>query len=457
MTERESWATRAGFILAAIGSAVGLGNIWRFPFQTAENGGAAFLVIYLIAVLVIGIPALLAEFVIGRRANINAIEAFNRLGRPKWAFIGALGVIGSFWTLSYYSVVGGWVIRFVYASATSAAFAAPGEYFGAVASGTDALALHALFMLLTVTIVAFGIEGGIELATRLMVPSIVILLVGLAIYAVTLPGAAGGYDFFLSPDFGTLLSNASSVIPAATGQALFSLSVGFSVMITYASYLSEDDSLPADGLTIAVSNTFVGILAGLVVLPLLFAGNIVPGTESFPAGGGAGAVFIALPTALAELPSPLGNVVGVVFFGTVLIAALSSSISLLEAVVSYLVDNYALPRAPTALGLGGVVFLLGIPSALSLGWLDWFDGIAVTLFLPFSVLLVVLFVGWIMGREAVDEIRQGTGGAGSLPLVWLWALRTVVLLGILVVVALNLNDLFLTPDSGYYIVPGPLR
>ncbi|WP_254535082.1 sodium-dependent transporter [Halomarina litorea] len=457
MAERETWATRAGFILAAIGSAVGLGNIWRFPFQTAENGGAAFLVVYLVAVLLIGIPALLAEFVIGRRANINAIEAFSKLNRPQWAFIGALGVVGSFWTLSYYSVVGGWVIRFIYATGTGAAFAAPGEYFGTVASGTGAVALHALFMLLTIVIVAFGIERGIELATRLMVPSIVVLLVGLAVYTVTLPGAAGGYDFFLTPDFGAIVANAGTVIPAATGQALFSLSVGFSVMITYASYLGADDNLGADGLTIAVSNAFVGVLAGLVVLPLLFVGGIVPGTESFPAGGGAGAVFIALPTALADLPGPLGQVVGVVFFGTVLIAALSSSISLLEAVVSYLVDNYELPRAPTALGLGSVIFVLGIPSALSLGWLDWFDGIAVTLFLPFAVLLVVLFVGWVMGQEAVDEIRQGTGGVGSLPVVWLWALRTVVLLGIVVVVALNLNDLFLTPNSGYYIVPGPLR
>jgi NSS family neurotransmitter:Na+ symporter len=457
MVERESWATRAGFLLAAIGSAVGLGNIWRFPFQTAENGGAAFLVVYLLAVLIIGIPALLSEFVIGRRANINAIEAFNKLGRPQWAFIGAIGVIGSFWTLSYYSVVGGWVLRYVYASATGVAFAAPGQYFGAISSGFDALALHGVFMLVTIGIVALGIEDGIELATRLMVPSIAVLLVGLAIYAFTLPGAAGGYEFFLSPNFGTIADNAVSVIPAATGQALFSLSVGFSVMITYASYLSRDDNLTTDGITIAVSNTFIGVLAGLVVLPLLFSGGIVPGTESFPTGGGAGAVFIALPTALGQLPGPLGAIVGIVFFGTVLIAALSSSISLLEAVVSYIVDNYRFSRAPTAFGLGAIIFLLGIPSSLSIAWFNWFDGIAVTLFLPFAVLFVVLYVGWIMGEEAVDEFRRGAGNVGSISTVWLWGLRTIVLLGIVVVVALNLNDLLLTPDTGYYIIPEPLR
>ncbi|MFD1514990.1 sodium-dependent transporter [Halomarina rubra] len=455
MVERETWATRAGFILAAIGSAVGLGNIWRFPFQTATNGGSAFLLVYLVAVLVIGIPALLGEFVIGRRSNINAIEAFNKLGRPQWAFIGAIGVIGSFWTLSYYSVVGGWVIRFVYGFGSGVVLDAPQEYFGSVAAGPEAAALHALFMLITVTIVALGIEDGIELATKFMVPSIVVLLLGLAVYAFTLPGAGAGYEFYLSPDFAAVSNNAMTVVPAAAGQALFSLSVGFSVMITYASYLGKDDSLTADGLTIAVSNTFVGVLAGLVVIPLLFAAGIGIGDGGLVSGGGgAGAVFVGVTTALADLPGVAAQVVGVVFFGTVLVAALSSSISLLEAVVSYLVDNYRLSRAPTAAGLGTVIFLLGVPSALDTAWLTWFDGIGVSLFLPVAVFLVVLFVGWILGAEAVDELRQGTSGGSTLPMVWLWGLRTVVLLAILAVLALNFYDLFLTPEAGdYYIVP----
>jgi NSS family neurotransmitter:Na+ symporter len=456
MVERETWATRAGFILAAIGSAVGLGNIWRFPFQTATNGGSAFLLVYLVAVLVIGIPALLGEFVIGRRANINAIEAFNRLNRPQWAFIGAIGVIGSFWTLSYYSVVGGWVIRFIYGFGSGVVLDQPQQYFGAVAAGPEAAALHALFMLVTVSIVALGIEDGIELATKFMVPSIVVLLLALAVYAFTLPGSGAGYEFYLSPDFATVVDNAGTVIPAAAGQALFSLSVGFAVMITYASYLGKDDSLPADGLTIAVSNTFVGVLAGLVVVPLLFAAGITIGGEgSLVSGsGGAGAVFIGVTTALVDLPGLAARVVGLLFFGTVLIAALSSSISLLEAVVSYLVDNYELSRAPTAGGLGAVVFLLGVPSALDTAWLTWFDGVSVSLFLPMVVLLTVVFVGWVLGTEAVDELQQGTTGGRLLPMVWLWGLRTVVLLAILVVVGLNFNDLFLTPEAGdYYILP----
>ncbi|PSP96334.1 daunorubicin ABC transporter ATP-binding protein [Halobacteriales archaeon QS_5_70_17] len=458
MVRRETWATRVGFILAAIGSAVGLGNIWRFPFQTADNGGAAFLIVYLIAVIAIGLPALLAEFVIGRRANINAIEAFRRINYSRWSFAGAIGVLASFWTLSYYSVVGGWVIRFVYGFASGAVLEMPSSYFTDVAAtGVDAVALHAVFMGITILIVALGVEKGIELATKFMVPAIVVLLLGLAAYAFTLPGAAEGYQYYLSPDVGAIVADAPSVIPAAVGQALFSLSVGFSVMITYASYLSGDDNLGTDGLSIAIANTFIGVLAGAVVFPLLFAAGIQPGGDLVGSGGGAGAVFVGVTTALANLAPTAARVVGVIFFGTVLIAALSSSISLLEAVVSYLVDNRGVARAPTAAGLGVVIFLLGIPSAMSLEWLGWFDGIAVSLLLPITVVLVVFFVGWVLGPEAVDEIRRGTRGGGSLPTAWLWWVRTVLLLAIVGVLLLNLNDIFLTPESGYYIVPGPLR
>ncbi|WP_435193784.1 sodium-dependent transporter [Natronomonas sp. EA1] len=429
MADRDAWASRLGFILAAIGSAVGLGNIWRFPYQTAEFGGAAFLVVYVLAVLVIGIPAILAEFVIGRRAEMSAIGAFEKLGRKEWTVIGAIGVFGGFWTLSYYSVVGGWVIRYLTGSFTGAYFGAPGEYFGAVSAGMDAIAFHALFMLLTVGIVAFGIEGGIEKATKVMVPAIVLLMVGLAFFAYTLPGSGPGYEFFLSPDFGVLADNLATVIPAAVGQALFSLSLGFSVMITYASYISDDKSLPVDGLSIAVVNSLIGILAGLVVFPLLASQTGEYG------GAGPGAIFVSVPTALARLP--LGELFGVVFFGIVLIAALSSSISLLEVVVSYLVDNHGVSRKPTTVGLGSVIFVLGLPSAWKTAWLGWFDGLAVNLILPLAVLLVVFFVGWVMADDAVDELRRGTSDLGTLGTVWLWALRTVVLLAVFGTLALS--------------------
>lgn len=444
MADRETWATRIGFILASIGSAVGLGNIWRFPFQTADNGGAAFLLVYLVAVVVIGLPAILAEFVIGRRSNINAIAAFDRLDRPKWKVVGGLGVLAGFWTLSYYSVVGGWVVRYLYGSATGAYFGDAAGYFQSIAAGPTALALHFLFMTLTVGIVAFGVEEGIEKATKLMVPSIVLLMLGLAAFAATLPGAGEGYAYFLDPDFSVILANVSSVVPAAVGQAMFSLSLGFSVMITYASYIDEDENLGVDGVTIAGFNTFVGVLAGFVVFPLLFAQGVEVGEA------GAGAVFVSVATALSQLP--LGQVIGVVFFAVVLIAALSSSISLLEVVTSYVVDNYDVSRVETAFGLGGVVFLLGIPSALSLSWLTWFDDIAVHLYLPVTVFLVVLFVGWVMVDDAVDELQRGTGGAGDLATAWLWLLRTVVLVAVAGVLVLNVYNL-LTPEGAFILPP----
>ena len=449
MSERETWATRLGFILAAVGSAVGLGNIWRFPFQTADNGGAAFLVVYLASMLIIGIPAILAEFVVGRRANTDAIGAFRSLGKSNWRFVGAIGILASFWTLSYYSVIGGWVARYVAGSVTGSALAAPEGYFGAISVGLPSVVTHAVFMTTVIVIVAAGIERGIELATKFMVPSVIVLLIGLAVYAVTLPGSSQGYDFFLTPDFGAVAANFTSILPLAFGQALFSLSLGFSVMITYASYLGRDDSLFADGLVIAVTNTSVGILAGLVVLPLLFAAGVQPGE------GGVGAVFISIPTALASLPGGgfVGRAVGIVFFAIVLVAALSSAISLLEAAVAYAVDTFGLGRVPAAVGLGVGAFVLGVPSAIDTAWLEWFDGISVTLLLPLGVLSVVLFVGWAMGSAATEELRDGMGLGGVSP-AWLWTLRTVVLLVVLVVVALNFQDLFLTPNAGdYYIVP----
>ena len=447
MSQRETWATRAGFILAAVGSAVGLGNIWQFPFKTSEYGGATFLVVYLVAALGIGLPAILAEFVIGRRSNLNAIGAFERLGHRNWTWVGVLGVGIGFWILSYYSVVGGWVLRYIGGSLTGAYFADPASYFGSVSAGPDALALHAVFMFLVVAIVAGGVEDGIERATKLMVPSIVVILGVLAAWVFTLPGAGPGYGYFLSPDLSTLsLAVAfdplpsfsgplTEVIPFAVSQAFFSLSLGMGAMITYASYVGEEQSLFGDSLTIVVFNSAVGILAGLVVIPLLFVQGIEPGS------GGAGALFVSLATAFAELPA--GRLVGVVFFAVVLIAALSSAISLLEAVTAYVVDNYGARRPRVAAALGGLIFVLGIPSAWDTAWLTWFDTLAYQLLLPLSVFGILLFAGWVYGRPAVEELRSGSSLGEGVAVAWLWLARTVVILAVLLTLWLGLQTLFL--------------
>ncbi|MFC4359168.1 sodium-dependent transporter [Halobium salinum] len=437
MSERETWTSRLGFILAAVGSAVGLGNIWQFPFQTATNGGAAFLVVYLLAVLAIGFPAMLAEFVVGRRAERNPIDAFGRLGHGNWKFAGAIAAFTAFWILSFYSVVGGWVIRYIFGSATGAYFGAPSEYFGAIAAGPDALALHAVFMALTVGIVAAGVDDGIERATKLMVPSIIVLLVGLGAWAATLPGSGPGYAYYLAPDLGALTTNFWSILPNAVGQAFFTLSLGMGAMITYASYLGEDDSLAGDGVTIVALNTLVGLLAGLVAFPVLFAIGIEPSQS------GLGAAFEMLAGAFGQLPSPTGAILGVVFFFTLLLAALSSAISLLEVVTSYVVDNYDYGRPTVAVALGTGIFLLGVPSAFGVSNLGWYNAIAYNLLLPLSVLLLLLFVGWVYADGAIGELRQGSTLGEGFNRGWLWWIRVVVPVGVLVTLLLGLQSLAL--------------
>lgn len=433
MVERETWASRIGFILAAVGSAVGLGNIWRFPYLTAENGGAAFLVIYLLAVLVIGFPAMLAEFVIGRRSHRNVVDSFGRLGHPVWRAVGVLFLLTGFWILAYYSVVGGWVLRYVVGSVTGAYFGNPEAYFGSISAGMDAILFHAVFMAITIMIVAFGVQRGIELSTKLMVPSILVLMIGLAVWVATLPGAAQGYTFYLSPDLGTLTGNIATVLPNAVGQALFTLSLGMGVMITYASYVGQDDNLVIDGVSIVVLNTLVGVLAGLIVFPLLFAQGVNPGSP------GPGAIFVSIATAFQQLPG--GRILGLLFFGIVAIAAISSAISLMEVVVSYLVDNFDVRRPVLTVAVGVTMFLVGLPTALNTNTLSLYDKIASNVLLPLGVFFVVVFVGWFYGRDAVDEISLGTERVQNAAPVWLWHVRSVLLVAVVVTLAFSLAKL----------------
>ncbi|ESP88586.1 sodium-dependent transporter [Candidatus Halobonum tyrrellensis] len=412
---REQWASRIGFVMAAVGSAVGLGNLWRFPYEAATNGGAAFLVVNVVAVALIGLPAMLAEFVVGRRAQRNVVDAFREGGRA-WATAGVLAAVTAFWIVSYYSVVGGWVVRYLFASPTGAYFAAPSSYFEAAAVGFDAVGYAAVFLVVTVVIVAMGIERGIELATKVMVPAILLLMVGLAAFAATLPGSGAGYAYFLEPDFGYIVDNAATLIPAAVGEVLFTLSLGAGIMITYASYVDETENLVADGAAIVVVNTLVGYLAGLIVFPLLFAQGVEPGSA------GPGAIFVSIANAFRTLPA--GELFGVVFYFVVLVAALSSAISLLEIPTAYFVDTTDVERPVVAAALGVGAFALAVPSALDQSLFGFFDSVASQVLLPTGLFLVTVFVGWVYGREAVAELGEGDGG--TLSRAWHWYLRTVV-------------------------------
>ncbi|MFB6110756.1 MAG: sodium-dependent transporter [Halodesulfurarchaeum sp.] len=435
MTERETWTSRVGFIFAAVGSAVGLGNIWSFPFQTAANGGAAFILVYLLAVFLIGFPVMLVEFVIGRRTETNPIDAFADLGFGNWSIAGGLGVFTSFVTLAFYSVVGGWVLSYIVGSVTGAYFGNAGAYFTAVSAGPIAVAAHAVFMALTIGIVALGVTDGIERATKVMIPAILLLLVGLAAWAATLSGAAAGYSYYLTPDLSELTANLATIVPSAVGQAFFTLSLGFSVMIAYSSYLGRDDSLPADGGAIVVINTLVAILAGFVVFPILFAIGVQPGS------GGMGAAFISLAGAFGQLPG--GTIIGFVFFVVLLFAALSSSISLLEVTAGWIIENYDYDRSMVAIGIGGVIFLLGIPSAMGTSILAWYNAVVFNLLLPVVVLLFVLFVGWIAADQAFDELGRGTSLSGSFNTAWLWWIRIVIPIAVVLTLVLGIQDLLI--------------
>jgi NSS family neurotransmitter:Na+ symporter len=416
---RASWRTRIGFILAAVGSAVGIGNVWRFPWLTADNGGAAFLLLYLVFVVLVGVPGLLGEFVIGRRGRSDPIGAFAKLGGNDWRPMGGIALLASVVILSFYSVVGGWVLRYLLGSATGAYFGAPQQFFAAIDYGLGAVAFHVLFLLLTAAVVYAGVDRGIEVATTIMVPGIVVLLVGLAAWASSLPDVAGGYRFYLSVDWGYLRANFVDVAAAAAGQALFTLSVGAGVMLTYASYLDEDRSLAADGTIIAVLNTVVGLLAGLVIFPVLFSLGVPPGQ------GGPGALFISLAGAFADLP--YSRVVGVTFFGVVALAALSSAISLFEVPVAYLVDEWDLSRPRATAGVGALFLVTGSVAALSPSLFTLLPDTVANLALTIGLLGFLLFDGWVLGRVALEEYESGAGRlARALGRPWLYAIAVVL-------------------------------
>ena len=418
MASRESWATRIGFIIAAVGSAVGLGNIWRFPFLTGEAGGAAFLVVYLGLVAIVGLPVLLAELVIGRRSNRNPIGAFEVLGKPAWKFIGAIGALAGFIILSYYSVVGGWVLQYIIGSLTGGYVADSEAFFLDVAMGWETVAFDFVFMAIVAGIVALGIRNGLERAAKLMVPSVIILLVGLAAYGATLDGASAAYSYYLSPDMDYLTSNFFSILPDAAGQAFFTLSLGMGVMITYASYLGEDRSLLKDGGYIVVIDTAIAFLAGLVVFPFLFTQGIEPGS------GGAGAVFISLAAAFAELPA--GNLIGAVFFIMLGIAALTSAFSILEVVVSFVIDSTDIDRKPATIGLAAIIFVIGIPTALDLTYLDLYDKFANNILLILGGMLLSIFVGVVYADGAKAELSEGSPLGASIAPIWILVSAVVV-------------------------------
>lgn len=429
-TPRDTWGSKLAFILAAAGSAIGLGNIWGFPTVAGANGGAAFLFIYLLAVAFIGAPVMLAELILGRKSQRNPVGAFKALAPDSaWHLVGGLGVLTGVVILSFYTVIAGWTLAYILKAATGTFTAGvdTAAIFSDVAGHAGkAIGWHLAFMALTIYVVLGGVRKGIERWTKVLMPLLFVLLVLLALRAVTLPGAGEGLEFYFRPDF-SLVTGAT--VLAAIGQAFFSLSLGMGAMITYGSYVSKRDDLVSSAAWVTGFDTVIAMLAGLIIFPTLFYAGLEPGT------GGAGMVFVTLTALLSTIPpEPWGGVVfGTGFFLLLGIAALTSSISLLEVATSWMVDERGTSRRKAAILLGGVAFLIGIPSALASGAVGWLSSVPgagmdfltllFTIFGQYSLvvgaLLISLFVGWFWGiRSAGEEVRANDG---RFPLGGTWA------------------------------------
>lgn len=401
---RGQWASNLGFILAAAGSAVGLGNIWKFPYLAGKNGGAAFVFIYLGMVVLIGFTLMLGEMVIGRKTHLSAVGAYRKLNK-KWGFVGLLGVVVGFCILSFYSVIGGWVLNYVFKYITGGiAGATASDYFtGFISSTWSPIIWTGVFLAITALIILKGVSGGIEKASKVMMPALFILLIIVVIRSVTLEGAKAGIEFFLKPDFSSVTL---STVMAAMGQAFFSLSLGMGTIITYGSYLGNDENLEKNAVLVPMIDTMVALLAGFAVLPAVFAFGFEP-------GAGPSLMFITLPSVFDAMP--LGGLFGLIFFVLVFFAALTSSISLLEVMVSYVIDIHKFDRKLVTGIVAVIVFLVGIPCSLANGpisdvlffgkynFFDFMSFLAENVLMPLGGLLMCIFIGYVWGTDKAEE------------------------------------------------------
>jgi NSS family neurotransmitter:Na+ symporter len=426
-TPRDAWATRAGFLLAAVGSAVGLGNMWRFAYKASEGGGAAFVLVYLAIVALVGIPLMTSEFIIGRLAQESPARAVRRLGGPAWAPLGWLFVFCGLGILAYYSVIAGWTMRYAIDAIRNAIPSDTGAYFGEVSQGVDAALYHLVFMVITITVVAGGVKGGLERANLIMMPLMFLILIGLAVWATTLTNGAGGYAYYLRPDLSKLLDR--DILTAAAGQSFFSLSLGMGALMTYASYLQSKENLASEAVTVALSDFGVAFTSGLVVFPVIFSFGLLDQIGESTVG----ALFIALPAGFDQL-GRAGDYVDTAFFVMLLFAALTSAISLLEVVVAALVDGLHMRRRDAAIAAGLVIAVLGLPAAFNTTFLGNLDALVGQFLLMVGGLFTAFLVGYRLLPEADAELAKGMPNAG-LRRVWASLVRYVAPVVLIIVLA----------------------
>ena len=443
-----NWSSRMAFILAVTGSAVGLGNIWKFPYIAGQNGGGAFVLVYLACVIMIGMPVMMSEILIGRRGRRNPVRTMELLGREegssaRWRWVGGLGVVGGILILSYYSVIAGWTLAYIVKS-VSGVFAgaspqAVGAEFDNFVGDWRLVALtHTIFMALAVFVVARGVERGLEQAVRFMVPALLVLMLVLLGYAISSGYFGQGVAFMFTPDFSALTRDS---ILAALGQAFFTLSIGMGAVMAYGAYLPEETSITGASAAVVTADTSIAMLAGLAIFPLVFANGLTP-------GDGPGLVFNTLPLAFGQMTG--GVFFSTVFFVLLSFAAWTSAIGLMEPAVAWIVEKYSKTRAQATLGVGLLIWFIGFGSVLSFNVLadtrflagtifDNVDYLTSNVMLPLGGLLIVWFAGWVMCRNSTsDEL----GSAGSVYKLWRFSARYLAPVGIVFVLlnAIGLLD-----------------
>lgn len=435
--QHDHWSSRVGFLFAAVGSAVGLGNFWRFPYEAGENGGGAFVIVYLGCIMLIAMPLVMAELAIGRRGGLNAVDSVKKVARDEgrssgWSIFGWSGMIAAFMVLTFYSVIGGWVIAYVI-SAGQGTFAATNpdavaQQFNDLLGDPVRLTIfHSVFMALTGFIVSRGLHRGIEPAVRVLMPALAVMMIALVVFSAVVGDFARAFEFLFYADFTKITP---PVVLAAIGQAFFSVGVGVAIMLTYGSYLNKDVNLPQSAVVISLADTAIAILAGLLIFPIVFQFGLEP-------GHGPGLVFVTLPIAFGQMP--FGGIVSFVFFLLLLVAAITSSISMLEIFVAWVEENLKVTRLTAAMSGAFVAWLVGIGSVLSFNvWSDWyplgfipllegknwfdtFDYITSNILLPLGGMLVAIFAGWVMSRSSILE-ETGMTDTGYFR-VWYFLIR----------------------------------
>ena len=411
MTEkRSSFTGKIGFVLAAAGSAVGLGNIWRFPYLAAKYGGGIFLLVYLVLAVTFGFALMCAEIAIGRKTGLSAIGAFKSLNK-KFGFVGVLASIVPMIILPYYSVIGGWVTKYlaVFISGGASASAIDGYFENFIAQPVEPVLWFLIFIGITALVVLLGVEKGVETVSKFMMPILVVLTLFVAIYSMFMPDAIDGLIYYIKPDFSKF---SATTVLAAMGQLFYSMSLAMGIMITYGSYMKKDVNLEKSVRQIELFDTGIAFLAGLMVIPSVFSFS---GGNETALGKGPGLMFITLPKVFESMKG--GTIIGAVFFLLVLFAALTSSISLMETVVSIVKDKFGWNRKVTCLVVLVGCIILGLPSSLGFGlwsgvqiiglsFLDFFDFISNSVLMPIVAFLTCIFIGYVLKpKTLIDEIE----------------------------------------------------